>query len=301
MEISQYRRIIETDYPELRIRDLALNQAGWSSLVLELNAEYIFRFPRRPHGYPGLQKEIVLLPHLARTLPVNVPEFEFLHPPSEDGSQPYAGYRKISGRPFDSGMAAMPDIARQLGEILSRLHTQALPWTIHRYLPLRSIFDWKRQYLDLYQRVRLQVLPLLEPALQVKTIALWEGFLRPRAHFRFDLRLIHADLAPEHILCDPASARVTGIIDWEDACTGDPALDFVGLLQAGGRPFVERVLACYSPELGVNFWSRLDFYTKIVPFYEILFGLEAGGEHHTRTGLAELQRNLKDGSQQPNH
>jgi aminoglycoside 2''-phosphotransferase len=289
-----YRNFITARYPQYQIFTCNTIQEGWSSLVLDVNDEYIFRFPRRPQVYPGLEKEIVLLPHLARALPVPTPQFEYLCSPGEGNDQPFAGYRKIPGVPLDRDLTGKPAISRQLGEILGILHGLALPWSVHRHLPLRSIFDWKRHYLDLYQQVSQLVLPLLTADMQTKSVALWEGFLRPRAHFRFEMALIHADLGPEHILCDPQTAGISGIIDWEDACVGDPALDFVGLLQVGGKEFVEQVLLAYPRDPGMNFWSRLDFYTKIVPFHEILFGLETDDETHLHNGLDELQRMLND-------
>ncbi len=41
--------------------------------------------------------------------------------------------------------------------------------------------------------------------------------------------LLHADLGGEHLLIDPDTSRVTGIIDWTDMEWGDPARDFSGL------------------------------------------------------------------------
>lgn len=290
MDTSPYRRAIEAHFPQIQVRTVALNQEGWSSLVLEVNGAYIFRFPRRPEIEAGSQKEIALLPHLQQALPVQIPQFEFIYPGAADGESPFVGYRRIPGVPLDAALAANPGIARHIGETLTILHNLALPWSVHRCLPLRSILDWKRQYLDLYQFVRRQVLPMLDEGVCARVIDLWEGFLRQRANFRFKMALIHADLGREHILCDPVAQRVNGIIDWEDACTGDPALDFVGLLHVGGAPFVRQVLQSYQRETGPNFWQRLDFYHAITPFYSIQYGLQVGDETHIRSALDELQR-----------
>ena len=35
--------------------------------------------------------------------------------------------------------------------------------------------------------------------------------------------LAHADLKPEHVLHDPGSGRLTGVLDWGDACLAHPA------------------------------------------------------------------------------
>jgi len=66
------------------------------------------------------------------------------------------------------------------------------------------------------------------------------------------------------------------------------------LLYAGGDSFVQWVLQAYQREVGSNFWQRLAFYHKIVPFYTILYGAHVGDETRIRDGLDELERNLDD-------
>jgi aminoglycoside 2''-phosphotransferase len=302
-DLAAYLDAIRACQPGFAIQSVYPIQDGWDFFVLEVNGEWIFRFPRRPEVTPSLEKEIALLPHLRRRLPVSVPCFEIVAPgaggaPSAGGAIAWVGYPKIPGVSLESALqanpAAGPRLAQHIGEILTTLHTAALPWTVHRHLPLRTLLDWKRYYLDLYHELRERVFPLLDPSSQRKATILWEGYLRPRDHFSFEIALLHGDLGPEHILCDPQTARVTGILDWEDACTGDPALDFVGLLQAGGEVFVSQVLSSYSHDPGKNFWARLHFYTTIVPFFEIQFGLEAGDPQRTQSGVNQLIRILDD-------
>ena len=297
-----YASAIQAACPEVDLHSLAPIDEGWSNYVLEARdvlagQSWIFRFPRRPEIVKGLEMEIALLPHLARSLPVRVPQFEIIVP-GQDGRPVFVGYPKIPGIPLDSVLADHPaaraSLAEQIGEILTALHQTTLPWVVHRLLPLRTVLDWKRLYLDLYQVVRQQVYPLLDPPRQGAATALWEAFLRGRDHFRFSIALVHGDLGAEHILCDPLHSRVTGILDWEDACTGDPALDFVGLLQAGGEDFVRQVLRAYRGDPGANFWARLGFYTKITPFHEVLSGLETGDPQRTEAGLFRLQGVLDD-------
>jgi aminoglycoside 2''-phosphotransferase len=301
-DLVLYTNAIRAACPQIDFHSLLPIDEGWSSFILEAKTEktgqvWMFRFPRRPEIVKSLEMEIALLPFLARLLPVGVPQFEIVVP-GQDGRPAFVGYPKIPGRPLDSALAAnpgaLPALAQQIGEILTALHQIALPWVVHRLLPLRTVLDWKRQYLDLYQIVRQKIYPLLDTNQQQASTALWEGFLRQRDHFRFEMVLIHGDLGAEHILCDSARTRISGILDWEDACTGDPALDFVGLLQAGGEGFVRQVLAAYPGNIGVNFWARLHFYTKITPFYEILFGLEINDPSWTEAGLLRLQGILDD-------
>ena len=40
-------------------------------------------------------------------------------------------------------------------------------------------------------------------------------------------RLAHADLKPEHVLHDPTSGQITGVLDWGDACLSHATFDLV--------------------------------------------------------------------------
>ena len=63
-----------------------------------------------------------------------------------------------------------------------------------------------------------------------------------------ELVFSHNDLGIEHVLVDPETAAVTGILDWTDAALVDPAYDF-GLLQRDlGRPALDAALANYPAD-----------------------------------------------------
>lgn len=60
----------------------------------------------------------------------------------------------------------------------------------------------------------------------------------------------------EHILVDPWTGQPSGLIDFDWASVGGPALDFVGLLTALGPQFTHQLISAY----GTVSWSRLLFY-----------------------------------------
>ena len=57
-----------------------------------------------------------------------------------------------------------------------------------------------------------------------------------------DLRFAHNDLGAEHVLVDPATFAITGIIDWSDAAIADQAADVGRLLRDLGDRHVGAVL-----------------------------------------------------------
>ena len=120
----------------------------------------------------------------------------------------------------------------------------------------------------------------------------WEDFLTSDANFQFRPVLIHGDLGGEHILLDRVTGTLAGVIDWGDACVGDPALDFAGLLHGCGRDFACGVLAGYGGEMDEALRERVVFYARIVPFHEVMYGLFIGDEVHVHQGLESLRMGL---------
>ncbi|KAF1734348.1 hypothetical protein CRV24_005886 [Beauveria bassiana] len=63
------------------------------------------------------------------------------------------------------------------------------------------------------------------------------------AHATYTPVFLHADLKGEHIFVDPDTGRLTGVIDWSDACVGDPAVDIHGLAISVGAAAAARIAA----------------------------------------------------------
>lgn len=57
-----------------------------------------------------------------------------------------------------------------------------------------------------------------------------------------ELVLVHNDLGAEHVLVDPPTGSITGIIDWSDAVVADPAADVGRLLRDLGEVHLPAVL-----------------------------------------------------------
>ncbi|MCI0437912.1 MAG: phosphotransferase, partial [Chloroflexi bacterium] len=123
MDIERLKGAIQDGFPEIEIRAATPMLDGWDSVVLDINGEYIFRFPRRPDVEAQLEKEIALLPELAKTLPLAVPRFEFFGRGGPEGLR-FVGYRKIKGVPLEAEVAQShrrPQLVRQLARFLTAL------------------------------------------------------------------------------------------------------------------------------------------------------------------------------------
>lgn len=47
-----------------------------------------------------------------------------------------------------------------------------------------------------------------------------------------------------------------------------------------------------EPEVDETFWHRMVFYAKLIPLYEIVFGLDTGDEVHVRHGLEFMHASM---------
>jgi aminoglycoside 2''-phosphotransferase len=285
--ITPYRELIETCFPDIVIETCQPHLNGWDSLVLEINNTLIFRFPRpnRPDVEAQLAREIALLPELVGVLPLPIPRFDYL---GEWAGRRFVGYRKLSGVEMRSDTlvpAQAKQVAQQLAAFLSCLHRFPVQRAVQLGLEDVSPSDWRQRYERLYEQMREQVFPLLEPSVRAKAAALWEGFLTSETAVAFRPTLIHRDLNDDHILYDPARGAITGIIDWGDVSIGDPAMDFAYPLKTYGPEFVSALFAGYQGEWDATFQERMRFYIAIMPLQEVLYGLLEGDESHVRNGL----------------
>jgi aminoglycoside 2''-phosphotransferase len=186
----------------------------------------------------------------------------------------------------------MPALSEHLAAVLGELHAFPVSRAAALGIPGGSAADWREEYQETYDWVQRLVCPLLTQAEQNRVTARWEGFLSNAAYFRFWPALVHRDLWGAHIFCDPATGHINGIIDWEDASIGDPAIDFTGLLMDHGADFTRQVLASYPGPADETLWARAEFYAWIGPVYEIRFGLESGQQEHLERGLEEMRQTL---------
>jgi aminoglycoside phosphotransferase (APT) family kinase protein len=99
----------------------------------------------------------------------------------------------------------------------------------------------------------------------------------------------HNDLGTEHVLVDPDTWTVTGIIDWSDAAIIDPAIDF-GLLYRDLGPTARAAMDSYRTEANdlVTLWERAVFYARCSVFEDLAYGLETGPDKYLDKSLAAM-------------
>ena len=193
----------------------------------------------------------------------------------------------VEAQPGDETLLA---IAGQLGRFLTELHGFPIERAAALGVAVHTAESWRQRYVTLRDRVRADVYPLLKDDETERIEAFWEGFFGNEEHVQFKPALIHSDLDDAHVLVDAERGRITGVIDFGDACAGDPALDFAGF--AG--PFRDATLQRYELPRDGTFEERPDIYRRISPFHAVLFGLDiAGDPGWVQRGLEAVRAGLK--------
>ena len=286
-----------------------LISGGWSYWTFEVELRgqdgqdesfeppWIFRFPRNLVVAGNLQKEQAVLPVVAQRVEFAVPRFE--HAGNWNG-QPYAGYRRIPGRPLSghpfAGCKLADEAAGSIAAALSSLHdipTSLVAEACTEACAVEPTVDaWRQRYHALRDEVRVRVSPLLNSRVRDAVERGFNRFLDEELATLKEVALVHCDLGCEHILIGDDGTAVTGVIDFEDATIGDPTIDFVGIYVTYGMEAVERVRVSYRRELDEHFEQRLRFYTWMASCHEVLYGLEEGREDLVEGGIEGLRVRL---------
>ncbi|PXW34106.1 UNVERIFIED_CONTAM: phosphotransferase family enzyme [Williamsia faeni] len=185
---------------------------GDENLVVDVADEFIVRVnvQAQPHRSVAVATEFRLLERLRPELHVAVPKFLVI-----DELSGVVIYRKLPGRPYLLAPHHDPMVmTRDLGKLVRTLHRLSdevdLPHDHHR------IEYWLVEATATATRI--------EPSLPADQRAHIRRFLAtpPPANVTSNT-LCHNDLGAEHLLIDPISGALTGIIDWTDAALTDPA------------------------------------------------------------------------------
>ena len=98
----------------------------------------------------------------------------------------------------------------------------------------------------------------------------------------------HDDLGIEHVLADPSTWAVTGVIDWTDAAVTDPARDFGRILRDLGPAALEAALTAAGRPADGSLRDRAVAYARCGVLEDLAFGLSTGRPTYTGKSLAAL-------------
>ena len=179
--------------------------------------------------------------------------------------------KRIPGAPIDERAAAA--IGEQLGDFLVALHA-----TPPGDAPAH------RRALDV-ERFRRHVLPMLDA--DERTVG--ERLVAEHEAAEFEPVLTHADLGPEHILVE--GDRISGVLDWTDACFGDAAIDLAWPLYGSAGAFARAFRTRYA--VTGDLARRALVFHALEPWHEVVYGL-CGDPRWIESGLTRVRERLRE-------
>ncbi|RYG45919.1 aminoglycoside phosphotransferase family protein [bacterium] len=271
--VEEAREALSRELPDLEIRSLRLGEQGWDNHTFVLNEDRIVRFAK-DESFQARQERWVLRA-LPEFLPLDIPRLEWV-----GESILFTVYRRLPGVRLAEAWQSFDLWQRE--EAIDRL-VEFLA-TIHSTLDLAEAKAHGVSLEDArYDFVRASM----------GSEGKWWEAARPAIR-RIDAlshapKVLHNDFHGENILIDPATHRVTGVIDFGDVAYGDPCIDLNYLCEfdlgmadriarryeaAGGEPVdPQRILDLYflqtldeyldpdSPEIErIGFHRMLDEY-----------------------------------------
>jgi len=240
-----YLEQIQEHLPKFDLASVRLNRDGLVNDIVIVNNEWVFRFPKDEAGKQLMAREAGLLDLIRRHVDMPVPHFERC-------TDDYAVYRFIAGVPLDRNTILRQDdptqsqLADQLATFLRQLHAIPKDALTQHSFPNAHGNGTREDWAARLSQIEHDIYPLLWADQKRWVAELFAPVLDGRLDMHeYDPVLIHDDLASYHILFDPTTKRINGLIDFGTAKLGDPASDFALIINALGERFLRRMQTFY--------------------------------------------------------
>lgn len=282
-------RIIRKHYPDLPEEQARELTGGHDHQVVVVKQEMVFRFTRPDgeiaHGVLNFVK------HFSQVSPVPIPC------PQLHFDEPSATWYEVS--PLIPGVSFYPEVARsfthaqlmglarRMGLFLDTLHS--FPLERARTLGVGEMDPntfWLYMQEKVYPRYERLVFPHLSKTARDWVRALFAEYVAAIRRTPFTTRVTHSDMWVFHIIVDPRSRLLSGVIDFATRIA-DPARDFKAF-EHYGRDFVDQVYAAYTLPTDDGFEMRRLFYTAHDMVFTLARSTEAGNAQEASSAEEQL-------------
>ena len=291
--VEQATGVIRSRFPGLIIDDIYFVGEGSDFCAYAVNDYHLFRFGANRESMERLRWEQYLLPRLQSKLEIALPQFQVICP--MDNRRPLCVYTMIKGKSFRGEVyrrlseASKLRVAKQLADFLTVLHSFPVDEAKMCGVRERPAKDSCRGF---HRDARKIIYPKLSESERDACESWFQKYYSDPANTSYKPSLIHGDLQGRHVLFNPESESINGVIDFSDIWIGDPDHDLHYLLREHGEDFIRNLLKWYhhdDPER--FFWkSRLFYLLRCID--EIVWGMEDDHQDHVKEGWRDLKKFL---------
>lgn len=290
IDIIDIKQIIEVLLPDIHVSIIEYLGKGDFCTAFVVNREWVFRFAHNQEGSEKIEREILILPKLAKSVSLKIPEIQyFTHDPKTSLS--IVGYRMIPGIQLSNELLQQlhhekqENVARRLAEFLDGLHSYSTENMRQMGVPE---YDYPAQFTEDIDKVCKLVYPIIEHELRYFCEQIIHEHLES-GYLEYKSALLHDDLSQWHIFFDPSSNELTGIIDFSDMIIGDPIQDLMYLYDNYGINFV-KILLEYQCHADLNkTLQRVHSYHECHTLRRLLWAIENGHNTMITKRINQLQ------------
>ena len=288
--LDDVRRLVAAHLGGYRADAVVPLGQGQDNVAYEVDGRLIVRFGKESDAdarSARVDREGRLLAVVAAVSPLPVPEPVFVDPAAG-----CLAYRRLPGVPLlhvapPVRASHTERVAARLGELLGALH--AVP-------PERvaGLVDVDDQPLPEWLREAAELDAALGPAVPDRYRPAVARFLAgppPGPHPGAPV-FSHNDLGAEHVLVDPETLAVTGILDWTDAALADPAYDFGLLHRDLGPAAICAALDAYQSstvDVDPGLAGRALFYARCSALEDLEYGLDSGEHRYAEQAVLAME------------
>ena len=269
-DIQAHLEHIRLAFPDLMIEKAESNFEGLVNDVIVVNQSRIFRFPKNEWARGMQVLEVKMLAGIRPFLTLPIPYYDYI-------SDEMVSYEMIPGVPLQrftilrQGKATQDKLAEQLAEFMWELHH--VPGEITADFLISDTARGRDRWLELYEQVQGEAMPLLMGFAKEWVEQLFAPLLTDPNFMDYEPVLMNGDLSPYHLLYDPETRRLSGVIDFGTVGLGDPAADFACIIDAYGESFLRRI-GKYYPGIGDHI-ERARFWAGTLELQWLLGGLRS--------------------------
>ncbi|MEX2285022.1 MAG: phosphotransferase [Gemmatimonadota bacterium] len=143
--------------------------------------------------------------------------------------------------------------------------------------------------IPLRQQAATELAPLLPAPIAAAVDDTMNRYINGGAEWEYTPAILHCDIDPSHVLYDPEDSVLTGVIDFGDVVIGDPARDFMFLVEDWNADFLELALQAYHREPLDALLHRIKMSSLVNLVWWTLWVKGKGRADLLDHGLAELQ------------